>query len=77
MKKIVGFFLDDDLSFKIRIFTVVKKSSPMCNLLLRVFHGLNNNIIISLYKVYVRPLLDYAAIIYLPYVYIMYLIDLL
>ena len=47
----------------------------MSNLFLSVFHGLNNNIIISLYKVYVRSLLDYASIIYLPYY--MYLIDLL
>ena len=47
----------------------------MCNLLLRAFHGLNNNIIILLYKVYVRSLLDYASIIYSPYY--MYLIDLL
>ena len=47
----------------------------MCNLLLRAFHRFNNNIIISLYKVFVRSLLDYASIIYSPYY--KYLIDLL
>ena len=44
------------------------------NLLLRAFHGLNNNILISLYKVFVRSLLDDASIIYSPYN--KYLIDL-
>ena len=73
-EKILGVFLDDDLSFKIHLFGVVKKSGQMRNFLLLAFHGLNNNIIISLYKVYVRSLLDYAFIIYSPYY--MYLIDL-
>ena len=49
----------------------------MCNILLRAFHGLNNNIIISLYKVHVnvRSLLDYASVFYSPNY--MYLIDFL
>ena len=57
------------------MFGVVKKSGQMCNLLLRAFQGLNKNIIISLYKVYVRSLLVYASKIYSPYC--MHLIDLL
>ena len=47
----------------------------MCNLLFYAFNELNNNIIISLYKVYVRSLLDKASIIYSPYY--MYFVDLL
>ena len=55
------------MSFKTHTFSVVKKSRQMCNLLLYAFSDLNNNILISLYKVYVRSLLDYASIIYSPY----------
>ena len=72
--KKLGVFLDDDICFKTHIFGVVKKSKQMYNLLLRAFCGLNNNILISLHKVYVKPLSDYAIIIYSPYY--MYLIDL-
>ena len=67
-KKISGVFLDDDLSFETHIFGGFKKSKQMCDLLLRAFRGLNNNIIISLYKVYERFLLDNASIIYSPYI---------
>ena len=41
--------------------------NQMCYLLLYAFSDLNDNILISLYKVYVRSLLDYASIIYSPY----------
>ena len=54
---------------------VVKKSWQMCNLLLYAFPGLNNNILVSLYNVYVRSLLDYALITFSPHY--VYLIDLL
>ena len=47
----------------------------MHNLLLNTFHGLNNKIVISFYKVYVTSLLDYASLIHSPY--FKYLIDLL
>ena len=74
-EKIARIFLDDDLSFKTHIFTVVKTYRQTYNLLLRAFYGLNNNIVISLYKIYVMFLLDYASITYSPnYIY---LIDLL
>ena len=66
-EKILRVFLDDNLSCETHKFTVVKKARQMCNLLLLTLHELNNNITISLYKVYVRSLLDYATIIYLPY----------
>ena len=61
-------FLADDLSFEIYIFSVVKKSRHLCNLLLFAFYnGLNNKLIISLYKVSARSLLNYASLIYSPY----------
>ena len=44
-EKIFGVFLDDDLSFKTHIFGLVKKSRLICNLLLRAFQGINNNLI--------------------------------
>ena len=75
MCKILGVFLDDNLSFKTHIFGGVKKSRQMCNLLLCAFHELNNDIIISLDKVYIRSLLNYTSIIYSPYY--KYFIDLL
>ena len=56
-EKILGAFQEKDLSFKTYIFEVVKISRQKRNLLLRAFHGLNDNIIISLHKVYVRSLL--------------------
>ena len=70
----LGVFLNNDLSFNTLIFSFGKKSRQVCNLLLYAYSGLNNNSLISWYKVYVSSLLDFTSIIYSPYY--MYLIDL-
>ena len=66
-KKNLRDFPGDNLSFKTHIFSVVKKSRQISNsLLLYAFYELNNSIVISLCEVYIRSLLDYAAIINSP-----------
>ena len=45
----------------------LKKARQTWNILLRAFKGVNNKILISLYKIYDRSIMDYASIIYLPY----------
>ena len=49
----LGVFLNNDLSFNTHIFSFGEKSRQVCNLLIYAYSGLNNNILISLYKVYV------------------------
>ena len=51
----------------------VKKASNVCNKILSHVYDIENEKLIKLYKTYVRPLLDYAFVIYSPYH--LYLID--
>ena len=55
------------------IFSVVKKSKQMCNLLYALSR-LNNNILISLYKVYFRSFLDNVSILFIHLIISIYLI---
>ena len=55
-EKILGVFVDNDLSFKTYIFAMVKKVRQTCNILLIAFNRLDNIILISLYKIYIRSI---------------------
>ena len=74
-EKILGVFVDIDKSFKIHIFASIKKARQTCNILLTAFNGVDNLILIFLYKIYIRSTIDYASIVYSPY--FMYLIDII
>ena len=74
-EKILGVCIDNDLSFKTHIFAIVKKARQTCNLMLNAFAGVDIHVLVSLYKIYVRSVLDYASIVYSPH--FLYLIDLI
>ena len=56
-EKILGIFVNNDLSFKTHIFALVKKARQICNILLTTFNGVYSIILISLYKIYIRPMM--------------------
>ena len=72
-EKILGVFVDNDSSFKAHIFAMVKKVKQTYNILLTAFNSVDNIILISLNKIYIWSIIDYAPIVYSPY--FMFLID--
>ena len=72
-KNILGVFLVDDMSFKTHIFSVLKNPKRCVIYCYMISLFKKNNSLISLYKVYVRFLLNCASIIHPPYE--KYLID--
>ena len=75
-EKILGVYIDTDCNFKQHIFYIAKKARlTACNIL-RAFHGCKINILISLFKTYVRSILEYAAVVYSPhYTYLILLLE--
>ena len=48
-EKILGVFVDNDLSFKTHIFAMVKKARQTCNILFTVFNGVDIKYILGQY----------------------------
>ena len=73
-EKILGVYIDMDCNFKQYIFYIVKKARlTACNIL-RAFHGCKINILIFLFKTYVRSILENATGVYSPrYTYLILL----
>ena len=66
-EKILGVYIDTYCNFKQHIFHIVKKARlAACNIL-RAFHGCKINILISLFKTYVRSILEHATVVYFPH----------
>ena len=65
--KILGVCLDDKLSFKDHVYEIVNKSSRVCALILNNITNVDNNILIKLYKCFVRPVLEYASVVFSPH----------
>jgi hypothetical protein len=72
-ERILGVMIDDKLTFTEHIYSCIKKASNICNMILSNMYDVNNDILIRLYKVYARPYLEYATVIYSPHT--LYLID--
>jgi hypothetical protein len=72
-EKILGVLVDCNLSFSDHIFNCVKKASKMCNIILTNLQYCNNNVLVQLFKCYVRPILEYGSIIFSPHC--IYLVD--
>ena len=70
---IFGMTINDLLLFDKHIYTKVKKGYNFSNMILSNIKGSNIETYISLFKCYVRLILEYGAVIYMPYY--MYLID--
>ena len=73
--KELGVYIDSSLSFSEHVFNIVKKARVTCNLIFNAFHFCDNQVLINLFKVYVRPQLEYASVVFSPR--FLYLTDLL
>ena len=62
-EKNVGVWLDDKLSSKEHFYEIVNKSSRVCALILNNIKNVDN-MLIKLYKCFVRPVLEYASIVF-------------
>jgi hypothetical protein len=65
-KKDVGVIIDDQLNFDKRIRQKVKKAASISALIRRMFHHLDEESFIPLYKTLVRTHLDYASSVWHP-----------
>ena len=63
-EKNLGVWLDDKLSFKEHVYEIVNKSSRVCALILNNIKNVDNNMLIKLYKCFVRPVLEYASVVF-------------
>ena len=70
---ILSMTIDDLLLFDKYIYTAVKKGYNFSNMILSNNKSANIETYIYLFKCYVRPILEYGAVIYMPHY--MYLID--
>ena len=62
----LGILVDDNLKFNSHINEILKRSNQRANLIHRTFLSGNQSPLITAYKVYVRPLLEYNSIIWSP-----------
>ena len=62
----LGILVDDNLKFNSHINEIIKRSNQRANLIHRTFLSRNHSSMITAYKVYVRPLLEYNSIIWSP-----------
>ena len=67
MKKILGVWLDDKLSFKEHVYEIVKKSGRVGALILNNIKNLDNNMLIKLYKCFVRLVLECTSVAFSPH----------
>ena len=58
---------DTSLSFDAHIHNVVNRANQMLGIIKRCFSFLNRDIFLKLYKAFVRPHLEYANVIWNPY----------
>ena len=63
-QKHLGLYLDDTLSFKKHIKEAFDKTSKGINVLKRLFHYVPRSSLLTIYKSFVRPHLDYGDVIY-------------
>ena len=66
-EKDIGVIVDSELSFDRHISEKVKKATSMFAVIRRIFHHLNEETLIPLYKSLVRTHLDYASSVWAPY----------
>ena len=64
--KDLGILIDPQLKFNNHIFDIVKKANQRAILIHRSFLSKNTNNLLSAYKIYVRPLLEYATPVWNP-----------
>ena len=60
-EKDLGIVIDTDLTFDVHVSGKIKKTNNMLGLIRRSFYCLNADILLPLYKAFVRHLLEYKA----------------
>jgi hypothetical protein len=65
--KDLGIVYDGEYKFSLHIDSCVKRSFKLANLILRTTKSKNPDLLIYLFKVFVRPLIEYNCSIYNPY----------
>ena len=60
-EKDLGIIIDTDLTFDVHVSEMIKKANNMLGLIRRSFCCLNADILLQLYKAFVRHLLEYGA----------------
>ena len=66
-EKDLGVFFDKQLSFDYHIQSVVSKANQMLGIIKRCFKYWDKEIFLNLFKTYVRPHLEYANVIWCPF----------
>lgn len=65
-EKDLGVIFDQNIKFDIHVNTVVSKANRVLGLIKRTFTILDKSIVVKLYKSLVRPILEYANVIWYP-----------
>ena len=58
-EKILGVYISNQLSFCQLVYYVIDKARKMCNLILRSFANCEPKVVVDIYKVCIRPIIDY------------------
>ena len=66
-EKDLGVFIDPLLSFNYHIDTTIKKARRMSGLIIRNFTCKSPFIMVTLFKALIRPILEYANVVWCPY----------
>jgi ribonuclease P/MRP protein subunit RPP40 len=65
--KDLGVNIDNQLKFDIHIRTIVSRAHQRANLILKCFRSKDISTLVRAFIVYVRPILEYASVIWSPY----------
>ena len=65
--KDLGVEVDADLNFSTHCSAISKKASQRANMILRAFRSRNSKFLIRVFKVLVRPMLEYATPLWSPH----------
>ena len=63
----LGVIIDDNLTFLPHINSIVNKANIRVGILFRAFHKFDHNLLLHMYKVFVRPLLEFACCVWSPH----------
>lgn len=66
-EKDLGVYVDKNLDFKVHISTQVKKARSASGIILRHIINKSANIMVPLFKSTVRPIIEYANVVWAPY----------
>ena len=66
-EKDIGVTFDDGMKFNVHISNIVKKANQIVGLIRRTFEFMDKDMFLILYKTLVRPVLEYATVIWSPH----------